>query len=194
MGYTHYWKLRNHEEYLYDGEGIYRYNPVQPDQITERDMHNYSVAFDVCRRILPMYIAGYNLRNPDGEGAPIITENVIQFNGAEEFDETCEPFMISRDFFETMCGKSFCKTRQHPYDFAVVVCLWTIARICDHFVFESDGGEEVTDDDYTSEIERDNLIELVYDEEQEDASGRVKVTQVIFKDLHGNVEVAFHLM
>jgi hypothetical protein len=189
MGYTHYWKLRDNEEYRFDGNGIYRYNPIIPDQITERDQHNFSVAFDVCRQIVPYYISGYNLRGPDGLDEPIITENTIQFNGSEEYNEVCEPFILYRDLYTTLREKSFCKTRQHPYDFAVVVCLWICSRICNNFLFESDGGENVTDEDYTSEIIRDDMIELVYNDMDED-----QITQVIFKDINGNVITNFHLM
>jgi len=197
MGYSHYWKLKNNETYVFDGKNCFRYNPISPDEISPEDQHNFSIAFDICLRILPNYVHCFNLRNSSGDGHPVFSQDTIEFNGCAEYNESVEPFILYRDLYETMSNGTFCKTNQLPYDFPVVLCLWICSKVCDAFIFESDGGEEITQDDYTSEFIRDDLIEFIYNDDEnnmDDDNEEYRLIQVIFKDIHGNIEKVYDLI
>jgi hypothetical protein len=177
MGYGHFWYLKNFN-YIHQ---------LTPQDIRERDQHNFSIAFDICLKILPHYIRLYNLCDEDGENSPVFSPNIISFNGTEDRQEACEPFTLYRSLFHMMKQISSCKTSGLPYDDVVVLCLWICSKVCDEFFFGSDGGEEITEEeDYTEELVKRG-IEFVYQEQNQ-------LTSVIFKDIHGNVEKIYNLM
>jgi hypothetical protein len=195
MNYTHFWKLRNHQNIVIIGHNYYQFNPISPDQITDRDQHNFSIAFDICLQIIPNYVQSLNLCGPFGEDSPIFENDTIQFNGSKHYNQAGEPFVLYRSLYDTF-RKSFCNTRKQPYDFPVVLCLWICSKVCDAFIFESEAGSPITKDDYTSEFIRDDMIEFIYDDEYMNLynEDEYKLIKVHFKDIHGNIEKIFELM
>jgi len=128
MGYTHYWR---------------RYKDFTPEQ--------WEAIVKEARTIVDSHaelLAGW-----DGEDFPVVNENMISFNGRDP--ESCESFSIKRwlkDYgsrgesadIATRGFFDFCKTRQLPYDSAVVEVMAALKRIAPEAInIYSDGGPEV---------------------------------------------------
>ncbi len=122
MGYTHYF-----------------YRPVELDQ------EKFSAAVKDFNTILPLFEPdNIALADGPGEGKPIVTDTVIQFNGVEEHAH--EWFEITRVYSERDLHPDeplkfgFCKTAQKPYDLAVMSCLIIFKHhFGDQFRVSSDG-------------------------------------------------------
>lgn len=94
MGYTRYWDRTN-------------------EPITKEFCDEVNKILRDCAH------KGIAIRGGDGNGIPIVTTDIISFNGTEnaERDLSHETFYISN---ETNClGFNFCKTARKPYDYAV---------------------------------------------------------------------------
>lgn len=75
----------------------------------------------------------------DGDGSPIFNAHEISFNGDASCDDECEPFV----FDDEQSGFAFCKTRQKPYDIAVMCCLLVLKKhLGDSLKLGSDGDDE----------------------------------------------------
>lgn len=116
MGYTHYW------------------NPTVGFSEEEWDrLCTFATGLvAACKRSGPDICLECDL--PDEE--PLITKDVIQFNGKE--DEGHETFSLRRD----EKGFNFCKTARKPYDAAVVAMLIKASEICPTFNSSGDGDNE----------------------------------------------------
>jgi hypothetical protein len=127
MGYTQYWYRK------------LEYKPKTFEKFVED-----------CKKIIVLARWKYMLADACGEDEPVVTSELIRFNG--DFGTNHEPFvfprvMKKRDYrvtnsdgtLEFMCAK----TREQPYDAAVVACLIAAKR---HFknsiIIRSDGGLE----------------------------------------------------
>jgi hypothetical protein len=156
MGYTHYWKLCNNIIHL--GSGHFRFRRATEDDVSQTDKRNFEIAFEACRHIVNEFshiLAGWD---GDPESELINTDTEIICNGID--DEAHETFYLNRSLLQNsnMFGQSFCKTARKPYDRVVVLCLWICAKLCRVFEFSSDGGDEVTQADYTDVLESFGII------------------------------------
>ena len=172
MGYTHYWKLC--DNIVFHDEKTISFRSATDDDVSEVDKKNFAIAFEICRNIVEAY--SDILAGPHGDGDPIITEDEIIFNGIAENDEDHEPFFLYRDLLRNSgpFGQRFCKTARKPYDEVVVLCLWVCARLCHPFEFDSDGGDEVTDGDYSEYLESMDIF-IYYSEENSDIIEKVEI-------------------
>ena len=110
MGYTQYWN-----------------GPIDIDDALKADV----------RRIFK-YSAGQGIiiRGGDGTGEPVITNDVISFNGDALENNDYETALFTND------GKwGFCKTAERPYDLTVSLVLLRIYSLNKDkgFTFDSDG-------------------------------------------------------
>jgi len=124
MGYTHYWKTKNHT----------------PEQ--------WETFVDVCKKLaenLPKRsntAGGYystdviDIAGGNGEGEPTFNNEMVDFNGRGD-DLMHETFRICGDP-EFNPSNDFCKTARKPYDLLVVACLIAASQILG-YRFCSDG-------------------------------------------------------
>jgi hypothetical protein len=200
---THYWRLCGHPTFTFVDLNTRRFNPVTPDDISETDQHNFEIAFDICRRIIPIYIMDYNIAGPDGNGPPIIGENLISFNGMG--NESYQIFTLRRNLYDNYgINDGECDTNNNPYGHVVKLCLWICSQICDRFVFDCDEGTDAITHDYTEEFTDGTGIEFTFDENyqpvendgtdrdfevdfEEDFKTR-QISRVTFRDFLGNIE------
>ena len=120
MGYTHY------------------FEQLRP--LTENE---FSELVKVTKRIIKLANDdGIEICDGNGNGEPIITDELIQLNGSSHNDNDHETFMIQRD---KKYG-DFCKTARKPYD-AVVVSILHYMKHCisDAYDISSDGDDIVID-------------------------------------------------
>ena len=89
---------------------------------TELRAGAFAAAVEDVARVLA--VIGVELAGFEGQGSPILQNDVIVFNGVGGF--ACEPFEIHQQEFDRR-GRpetfSFCKTEGLPYDLAVKVAL-----------------------------------------------------------------------
>lgn len=133
MGFTHYFTQKRD------------FTAEEWSAITE------AASFAIAKaRGLGIEIAGW-----DRSGSPVVNENEISLNGADE--EGCETFRVSRvkppkPEWDDAPGDeyfSFCKTRERPYDRVVVTILHHIRNIApDAMGIGSDGGDEAIHDSF----------------------------------------------
>ena len=116
MGWTHHW--------------------TRP---AELPANAFARAAEDCRRAFALI--GIPLAGADGEGAPVITDDRIVFNGPA--GAGCEPFRIHRCEKDRRGGAttwSFCKTGRAPYDVCVQMALIVLKHhLSDHITVGSDG-------------------------------------------------------
>jgi hypothetical protein len=89
------------------------------------------------------------LAGPHGSNVPIVTDELVSFNGAVPGEyETCHiPRKLDRDDYSSAddAGRafSFCKTAEKPYDVAVTaIYALTVDHFGDDVAVDSDGGAE----------------------------------------------------
>lgn len=126
MGYTHYW--------------------YRPKSFAPKDFDLFQA--DCARLIKKINKSGMAIRGPDGEGAPVFTQNMIAFNGSG--DNGHETFVVTMDFTIQYEGQKAsdtsglwfecCKTARKPYDLAVMACLIALASYFPEVKVSSDGG------------------------------------------------------
>jgi len=94
-----------------------------------------------------LFLRNLALAGPDGEGAPILDDRLVAFNGAGE--ARYEEFLLARRFERPERVKedgrcfSFCKTQFRPYDLAVTACLLVAKRhFGDDLSVHSDGEDK----------------------------------------------------
>ena len=134
MDYTHTWTITKSR-----------------NELTLRDEALFQTAYSVCKKIAAHYREF--IRGRAGYGQPIITDEEIMFNGKADCGQTGEIFHLKGSLSKNY-QIYWCRTGSpnHSYDKVIVLCLWTLARICPFIRFDSDGGEEVTLADYTGEL------------------------------------------
>ena len=124
MGYTHYW-----------------YRPK------ELDAEKFMAYAADCKKIYDDGVLNVGL-DGDIEGPPIFDEKMIFFNG--EHGESCESFYMPREIFYAPRESEgndklyfqFCKTRRHPYDTMVQMCLIALKHHFVAVVIKSDGDND----------------------------------------------------
>lgn len=83
------------------------------------------------------------IRGPDGDGPPIISDSLIDFNGDSEHEQDHEPMTIQMQSE----GFAFCKTASKVYDAAVVALLLIMAHYAPHiWRISSDGDADDWED------------------------------------------------
>lgn len=90
MGYTRYWDRTE-------------------KPITRQFVEEVKKVFDECKA------KGITLKDGWGENEPIVTDELIDFNGDASQELDCENFLMTNEDR----GFNFCKTREYPYDYAV---------------------------------------------------------------------------
>lgn len=133
MGYTHYWY----------------YNPSQSKSGTTEPFTKALTEIQKYKAHLEE--RGLVVRGPMGEESPVLTSEMIAYNGDSSTGLAHESFCVERELQTPRNGFSFCKTARKPYD--TMVCLSIIAlfeAFSDPSVFSysSDGDEEEWEDAY----------------------------------------------
>ena len=125
--------------------GFCQYHSVKPE--LDRAAFD-SVVEDFGKLLKPLEGLGVNLAGGDGHGEPVIGGDEIRFNGPESEDGCCETFVLEQKvspkgvFVPGHNGKCHLgtKTRQKPYDLAVMACLIVAKRhLGDDVEVRSDG-------------------------------------------------------
>ncbi len=113
------------------------------DQITLYDEALFRHAYNTCKHIVNFY--RYLLTGKDGVDMPVITDEDILFQGpiGEKFHLKGS---LTKNYPIYWCQTN---TPRNPADKVVVLCLWTLAKICPFIRFDSDGGDTVTKRDYS---------------------------------------------
>lgn len=114
MGYTHYFFKKDFDNNI---------------KFTKEEIAEFSK--DI-QKILDH--TSVNIKGPQGNGKPIIKEDVVAFNGA--YDESYESFVITVD--DQHFG--FCKTARKPYDVVVIASIIALKKaVGDKIEAGSDG-------------------------------------------------------
>lgn len=104
MGYTHYWREVSSNETAWE-----KLCEVTNKIISEFESRN----------------PGTRICGPSGEGAPVVTEDHIGFNGDDAADASCESLFLERG----CSGFEFCKTWRLPYDTVAVAVLMAATHL-----------------------------------------------------------------
>lgn len=127
---------------------------IEDPEVTIKRMKKHLAAFEKIAadaqklyENLPKHTAtagGYHLNDPleikgtGGKGEPIITPELIAFNGNEELGLDHETFLLAP--FELSGFGNFCKTARKPYDVLAVACILAAKKhLGAEFTFSSDG-------------------------------------------------------
>lgn len=78
--------------------------------------------------------SGVKIGNGLGEGTPILSAELVRFNGWDADDEAYETFELGDSDAWT-----FCKTARMPYDVVVCATLIRVREASPEFIIESDG-------------------------------------------------------
>lgn len=140
MGYTHYW------------------NQTRDFSKTEWNEVTQNVCAIVCEAVERGVPIGNGFGEKMPKGAPETGEYHVAFNGIGE--DRCETFWLDKLLPEGVSKAfNFCKTRNRPYDIAVVACLCYLeSAFPDHISVGSDGGLDDWEDGL--EIARKALPDL----------------------------------
>lgn len=82
---------------------------------------------------------------PDGTGDPIITSEVVAFNGNASLEQDYEAFVIGFTDLQEPLPFAFCKTAAKPYDILVICSLVRLSHYFQDVVLWSDGEEQAID-------------------------------------------------
>lgn len=140
MGYTHYFRFTRKPSDTEEGKKKFkqavalfkRMSAKLPKEI-EVDDSTYSNGEWIKKtRKVSLELAGGN-----GEGKPVLTDEMVFFNGRKPDDY--ETFSLHVDDI----GFNFCKTAHQPYDVAVCLCILCFKKVFgEGFSFSSDGNRK----------------------------------------------------
>ena len=130
MGYTHYWEFKKNPKDVKDGS------------------KKFAKAVELLKKCLakvPAEIGAakspFVLKGGDGKGKPVLTDEVVCFNGdaSMHYDyETCYLALNNDDY-----DFDFCKTARQPYDVAVCLTLLCFKKTFGNdFSYSSDGNQD----------------------------------------------------
>ena len=130
MGYTHYWNFKKNPKDCKDGSKKF----AKAVELLKKCLAKVPAEIGVCK-------APFVLKGSNGKGEPVLTNEVVCFNGDASmyYDyETCYIALNNDDY-----DFDFCKTARQPYDVAVCLTLLCFKKTFgDDFSYSSDGNSD----------------------------------------------------